>query len=141
MDKNSDTRPDDQGRPDGQMVDGTEYQLSPTATTSIMNLVKWGRFCPALYEKAKQKKIPHIGLDETRRIFGLALRGFHKLRTSDAWGPVYIRPGRKAYFRRKELLDWIAAGMPSRADWNKSQCWPPGLGNTDKDCMGERQEK
>lgn len=53
---------------------------------------------------------------EASRLIGVSLSHFYQLHKTGRL-PLPIRLGRAVRWRRSELMDWLAAGAPSRSRW------------------------
>jgi excisionase family DNA binding protein len=61
-----------------------------------------------------------ITMEKLARLLAISKRGAERLEAGGGLGPRRVMLGRLVRFRRDEVVDWIAAGCPRRADWN----WP-----------------
>lgn len=53
------------------------------------------------------------------RVLNLGRTAFYSLRSSQKFGPMPIKLNRKLLYRRRELIDWIKAGCPTRHQWQE----------------------
>ena len=62
-----------------------------------------------------------VGADDAAKLLGIGRSLFYSLHSSGQLGPLPIRLGRRALWRREELAAWIRAGCPGRTRWVETQ--------------------
>ena len=62
-----------------------------------------------------------VGADDAAKLLGIGRSLFYTMHSSGQLGPLPIRLGRRALWRREELAAWVAAGCPERTRWVETQ--------------------
>lgn len=60
-----------------------------------------------------------LDVNQVCRVLNLGRTAFYSLRSSQKFGPMPIKLNRKLLYRRREILDWIESGCPSRYQWQQ----------------------
>lgn len=58
-----------------------------------------------------------LDVDAVAKLLGVSARHVWKMNRNGRLGPTPVHLGRRALWRRDELLAWVDVGCPSRAKW------------------------
>jgi len=58
-----------------------------------------------------------LSASDAAKYVGVGKTFFYSLHCSGRLGPLPIKLGRRTLWRRRDLVDWVAAGCPTRQQW------------------------
>lgn len=62
-----------------------------------------------------------LSAEDSAQLLGIGRTLFYSMHSSGRLGPMPVKLGRRALWRREELKNWVRAGCPARNQWIEAE--------------------